>query len=172
MCLFRCNIFIGFRIIKEMPGLVSSGTSCIKPCTFTKTLVSDSAFLLCLPQLRSLPRVQHSLRLLWLRGSSVRTFPILLIFLSKCSMEYSCIYFLLYDGSYIHTSLQEISSFPDDEEREMVLELSIYSAFNHSTRLLVRNILLKGTLFHTDYKSNKIATPTFSPQCQRSAHKV
>jgi len=26
MCLFRCNIFIGFRIIKEMPGLVGSGT--------------------------------------------------------------------------------------------------------------------------------------------------
>ena len=25
-CLFRCNIFIGFRIIKEMPGLVGSGT--------------------------------------------------------------------------------------------------------------------------------------------------
>jgi hypothetical protein len=23
---FRCNIFIGFRIIKEMPGLVGSGT--------------------------------------------------------------------------------------------------------------------------------------------------
>jgi len=26
---FRCNIFIGVRIIKEMPGSVSSGTSCI-----------------------------------------------------------------------------------------------------------------------------------------------
>jgi hypothetical protein len=26
VCLFRCNIFIGFRIIKEMPGLVRSGT--------------------------------------------------------------------------------------------------------------------------------------------------
>jgi hypothetical protein len=25
---FCCNIFIGFRIIKEMPGLVSSGTPC------------------------------------------------------------------------------------------------------------------------------------------------
>ena len=25
----RCNIFIGFRIIKEMPGLVDSGTLCI-----------------------------------------------------------------------------------------------------------------------------------------------
>jgi hypothetical protein len=24
----RCNIFIGFRIIKEMPGLVCSGTPC------------------------------------------------------------------------------------------------------------------------------------------------
>ena len=26
VCLFRYNIFIGFRIIKEMPGLVGSGT--------------------------------------------------------------------------------------------------------------------------------------------------
>jgi hypothetical protein len=26
---FRCNIFIGVRIIKEMPGLVASGTLCI-----------------------------------------------------------------------------------------------------------------------------------------------
>ena len=26
---FRCNIFIGVRIIKEMPSLVASGTSCI-----------------------------------------------------------------------------------------------------------------------------------------------
>jgi len=26
VCLFRCNIFIGVRIIKEMPGLVGSGT--------------------------------------------------------------------------------------------------------------------------------------------------
>jgi hypothetical protein len=29
---FRCNIFIGVRIIKEMPGLVASGTLCIKQC--------------------------------------------------------------------------------------------------------------------------------------------
>jgi hypothetical protein len=26
VCPFRCNIFIGFRIIKEVPGLVGSGT--------------------------------------------------------------------------------------------------------------------------------------------------
>jgi len=26
VCLFRCNISIGFRIIKEMPGLVGGGT--------------------------------------------------------------------------------------------------------------------------------------------------
>jgi len=25
---FRCNIFIGVKIIKEMPGLVASGTHC------------------------------------------------------------------------------------------------------------------------------------------------
>jgi hypothetical protein len=27
-CLFGCDIFIGVRIIKEMPGLVASGTPC------------------------------------------------------------------------------------------------------------------------------------------------
>ena len=27
---FRCNIFIGVRIIKEMPGSVASGTSCTR----------------------------------------------------------------------------------------------------------------------------------------------
>jgi len=27
---FRCNIFIGIRIIKEMPGSVGSGTPCIR----------------------------------------------------------------------------------------------------------------------------------------------
>jgi hypothetical protein len=26
VCLFRCNIFIGVRIVKEIPGLVSGGT--------------------------------------------------------------------------------------------------------------------------------------------------
>jgi len=30
VCLFRCNIFIGFRIIKEMPGSVAIGTPCIR----------------------------------------------------------------------------------------------------------------------------------------------
>jgi len=29
VCLFRCNIFIGVRIIKEMLGSVASGTTCI-----------------------------------------------------------------------------------------------------------------------------------------------
>ena len=29
VCLFRCNILIGVRIIKEMPGSVASGTPCI-----------------------------------------------------------------------------------------------------------------------------------------------
>ena len=28
VCLFRCNIFIGVRIIKEMPDSVASGTLC------------------------------------------------------------------------------------------------------------------------------------------------
>jgi hypothetical protein len=28
VCLFRCNIFIGVRISKEMPGLVASGALC------------------------------------------------------------------------------------------------------------------------------------------------
>jgi len=34
VCLFRCNIYIGFRIIQEMPGLVGSGTPYIVPHTF------------------------------------------------------------------------------------------------------------------------------------------
>jgi hypothetical protein len=29
---FRCNIFIGVRIIKEMPGSIASGTPCILVC--------------------------------------------------------------------------------------------------------------------------------------------
>jgi len=32
---FRCNIFIGVRIIKEMPGSVASGTHCITDRAFT-----------------------------------------------------------------------------------------------------------------------------------------
>jgi hypothetical protein len=28
VCLFRCNIFIGVRIIKEVPGSLANGTSC------------------------------------------------------------------------------------------------------------------------------------------------
>ena len=33
---FRCNIFIGVRIIKEMPGSVASGTHCIINLSNTK----------------------------------------------------------------------------------------------------------------------------------------
>jgi len=33
-CLFRCDIFIGVRIIKEMPGSVASGTPCITLVNF------------------------------------------------------------------------------------------------------------------------------------------
>jgi len=39
----RCNIFIGFRIIKEMPGLVGTGTSCTTgaaDCAYTVGLQS------------------------------------------------------------------------------------------------------------------------------------
>jgi len=32
---FRCNIFIGVRIIKEMPGSVASGTPCSLPFSGT-----------------------------------------------------------------------------------------------------------------------------------------
>ena len=34
VCLFRCNILIGFRIIKEMPGLVGCGTPYISHSDF------------------------------------------------------------------------------------------------------------------------------------------
>ena len=36
VCLFRCNVFIGFRIIKEMPGLVGSGTPYITLQSITR----------------------------------------------------------------------------------------------------------------------------------------
>ena len=42
--LFRCNIFIGVRIIKEMPGSVRSGT----PCTLlnsNNTLYGNKLFI-------------------------------------------------------------------------------------------------------------------------------
>ena len=41
VCLFRCNIFIGVRIIKETPGSVASGTPCIFP---VEMVVSDGDF--------------------------------------------------------------------------------------------------------------------------------
>jgi hypothetical protein len=37
----RCNIFISFRIIKEMPGLVGSATPCIY-CSSTATMVTQT----------------------------------------------------------------------------------------------------------------------------------
>jgi len=43
VCLFRCNIFIGFRIIKEMPGLVGSGKAYI--LNYIKTLLYVSLLL-------------------------------------------------------------------------------------------------------------------------------
>ena len=36
VCLFRCNIFSGVRIIKEMPGLVGSGTPYISKYVIIK----------------------------------------------------------------------------------------------------------------------------------------
>jgi len=41
VCLFRCIIFIGFRIIKEIPGLVGSGTPyIISPVRLSSSLFS------------------------------------------------------------------------------------------------------------------------------------
>jgi len=40
---FKCNIFIGVRIIEEMPGLVASGTPCIcavLPCFDTLNMIN------------------------------------------------------------------------------------------------------------------------------------
>jgi len=39
LCLFHCNIFIGFRIIKEMPGLVGSGTPYIRERPLRRTFI-------------------------------------------------------------------------------------------------------------------------------------
>jgi len=43
---FRCNIFIGFRIIKEMPGSVASGTPCITHVTYIAGLNSETILIL------------------------------------------------------------------------------------------------------------------------------
>ena len=37
---FRCNIFIGVRIIKEMPGSVASGTPCINETVLYRARVA------------------------------------------------------------------------------------------------------------------------------------
>jgi len=34
VCVFRCNIFIGVRIIKEIAGSVASGTPCVCVCMY------------------------------------------------------------------------------------------------------------------------------------------
>ena len=44
---FRCNIFIGVRIIKEMPGSVSSGTPCSSIAGNLDTLIY---YIACLRQ--------------------------------------------------------------------------------------------------------------------------
>jgi hypothetical protein len=50
--------------------------------------------------------------------------------------------------------------------REMVLELSVYSAFNHPTKLLAREHLIERTpSLHTVHKSSKIANLTFRGPC-------
>ena len=41
---FRCNIFIDVRIIKEMPGSVASGTSCISEY-YSKICRENSCFM-------------------------------------------------------------------------------------------------------------------------------
>ena len=41
---FRCDIFIGVRIIKEMPGSVASGTLCILIIIFCRKCLEEKAF--------------------------------------------------------------------------------------------------------------------------------
>jgi len=43
VCLFHCNILIGFRITKEMPGLVSSGTPCTRLGVYTVIIIGWSS---------------------------------------------------------------------------------------------------------------------------------
>jgi hypothetical protein len=45
VCLFRCNIFIGFRIIKEMPGLLGSGTPYVTRDTSSDQQTNQKALL-------------------------------------------------------------------------------------------------------------------------------
>jgi hypothetical protein len=46
VCMFRCNIFTGVRIIKEMPGSVASGTSCIMKYAFIILLIAKYVLLI------------------------------------------------------------------------------------------------------------------------------
>jgi hypothetical protein len=49
VCLFHCNILIGVRIIKEIPGLIASWTICIIPQVdrFHTILILDKCNLVC-----------------------------------------------------------------------------------------------------------------------------
>ena len=55
----RCNIFIGFRIIKEMPGLVGSGTPCTKRMC---RIILSSVACLGLTCFSTLPQKSHDFR--------------------------------------------------------------------------------------------------------------
>ena len=54
--LFRCNIFIGVRITKEILGLVVSGTLCIKKKLCTKLVLFTRLYVGCSDMTVTLPR--------------------------------------------------------------------------------------------------------------------
>jgi hypothetical protein len=62
--LFRCNIFIGVRIIKEMPGSVAGGT----PCIFLRILALVGQFKYFLLGFFSKEQVRKFLWVSWTRA--------------------------------------------------------------------------------------------------------
>jgi hypothetical protein len=74
---FRCNIFIGVRIIKEMPGSVASGTPCIYSAVFLIFYQTNSA------------KVKHQAHNFHIR--TVQHLDIIKVFLStnRCTNESS-----------------------------------------------------------------------------------
>jgi len=69
-------------------------------------------------------------------------------------MEYSRIYFLLYAGSYIHTPLLEVSSFPDYEERDDRRTVGLFGIQPPDEAASSEHFIERTPSFHTVYKSN------------------
>jgi len=79
-----CNIFIGFRIIKEMPGLVGSGTPCICQSQYHYILEDLNLQHHCCENLKSCDDIFAVMKCLY------RTIALFLILLSVTSSLRTC----------------------------------------------------------------------------------